>query len=132
MGITRVASHGDAVLPPSSSAEFQGRNEIKTLTTGAAAATASLLSMTKPPEGPCFVTFETLTTDCYIRLVTSGAAGTTTANGLILKVGTPARFYIDPNVHKQVDAIAPAGAGTLKWYVSSPVLGISAGKAYQT
>lgn len=126
----RVMNQGDALFPPSTT-EYGGRNAIQSLVTGAGAATASLWSQTKPPEGKVFVTFEALTTDCYFLLKTSGAAAVTTSTGLVLKVGQPQRFLVDPNVHKLIDAIA-TGAGVVKWYVSSPVVEVSAGKAYGT
>ncbi len=72
------------------------------------------------PKTKCWVTFEAITQAAYIRIGAAASAGTTAANGYYLAVGVPTRFFLTPSKHVNVDAYAPGGAGTLKWYVSSP------------
>ncbi len=72
------------------------------------------------PETKCWVTFEAITYDVYVRMGAAATAGTTTANGLVIPAGTAASFYLTPSIHVNVDHYSPGGAGTLKWYVSSP------------
>lgn len=75
------------------------------------------------PQGSVMVTIESLTTDCYVRFKPgTEAAATTSSNGLIIVAGQPGRsFYVDPVRHGKIDVIAPAGAGTIKLQVSSPL-----------
>lgn len=72
------------------------------------------------PKTKCWVTFEAITEDVYVRIGAAASAGTTTSNGLLIPAGTAVAFYLTPSVHTNVDAYAPGGAGVLKWYVSSP------------
>lgn len=72
------------------------------------------------PKTKCWVTFEAITEDVYVRIGAAATAGTTTSNGLLIPTGTAVAFYLTPSVHTNVDAYAPGGAGVLKWYVSSP------------
>lgn len=104
--------------------------------TGAAAANISIWaayddnheSITNgPPKGKVWVEFEALTQVAYIRFKrTATAAATTTANGAVIPVGTPKKFYLDPTIDVVADVIA-AGAGTLKWRVC----GRPSDRAYQ-
>lgn len=98
-----------------------GQNVLDSAVTGAAAAASNLWGNISNPRGKCMVTFEALTTDAFIRLRADNAASTTNANGLVVKVGTPVTFWVNPAVDLYVDHIAPGGAGRLKWYISSPV-----------
>ncbi len=106
------------VLPPRST----GQQAVQSVATGAAAVKTSIWSMSPAPEGKVMLTFEAGTTDCYIRLRgDAGAAGTTAANGMIVKAGQPGvTYWVDSLVDLFVDHLA-TGAGTLKWYVASPV-----------
>lgn len=108
------------ILPPRATAS---RQEVKSASSGAAAAnTAVFTGISTPPEGNCMVTFEAYAADIYLRFKpTNAAAGTTTANGLVLKAGDKMDFYLTPSIDVYVDHICPATGGTLKWYVSSPV-----------
>lgn len=119
---------GFKVFPPGDNSVYGGRTEVVSVATGAAAVATSLWTMTKPPEGPVKVIVEATTVDAYVRFKTTGAAGTTTSNGMVIPAGTAIMFWLDPSVHKLVDHITAGSAGLLKWYVCSPVLG--AGKAY--
>lgn len=114
--------NGWKILPATTATDRQGRGTVVSVATGAAAVSTSLWTMTKAPEGACFVTFEAVTTPAYVRLRgDNGAAGTTIANGQVIPVGQPIRLWVDPSVLKYVDHIS-TGVGTLKWYVSSPVM----------
>lgn len=80
------------------------------------------------PKTKCWVAFEALTNDCYIRIGGVATAGTDADNGTLIKAGatpgvSPAhlqKFYLDPTIHTNVDILSTTGAGVLKWWVCSP------------
>ncbi len=57
-----------------------------------------------------------------------GTAGTTAANGVLIKnAATPGmgpqvgqKFYLTPSQHTTIDILSTTGAGVLKWWVCSP------------
>lgn len=117
MSTTAAIKAYHQILPPRQS----GQNVVQSVVTGAAAVKTSLWSMTPAPTGKVMVTFEALTTDCWIRVRgDAGAAGTTSSNGMIIKAAQPGvTYWLDVATDIYVDHIA-TGAGVLKWYVASP------------
>lgn len=88
---------------------------------GAGGASGTVNFADARPDGKCWVTFEALTYDCYIRIGPATSSATTTANGLVIPSGQTVSLYLNPEKDLYVDAYAPGGTGKLKWYVSSPV-----------
>lgn len=74
------------------------------------------------PKGSCFCVLEAITSDVHVRFRSAtGAAGTTTKNGLLIKADQPGRpFYLNPTLHRYIDLYS-AGAGTLKLQVASKI-----------
>jgi hypothetical protein len=102
---------------------FQVQNQ----TTSAAAAafdwTAALVVAAIRPElkGRVHLAIEAGTTDVFVRFGPTSTTATSSANGRLIKAGSPAvTFYVDPTSHKFCDFIAPGGAGTIKFQVASP------------
>jgi hypothetical protein len=120
-GHDNVDANGTWVLGNVTGTTFDLVGSVGTpLSLGTAVGTVDYATPAERPKTKVWVTFEAVTNDAYIRVGESAAAGTTVDNGYYLKVGTPTRFYLTPSKHTTVDAYAPAGAGVLKWYVSSP------------
>lgn len=88
---------------------------------GAGGASGTVNFTNSRPEGKCWVTFEAVTEDCYIRIGPASSAATTTSNGVLVPAGGTVSFYLTPYRDTYVDAYAPGGAGVLKWWVSSPI-----------
>lgn len=112
-------------LPPTVAAD-DPEHQVLSDVTGAGAASfdwyAQLVAADAEPDGKVFVTVEAVTTDAFIRFSETASTGTTASNGLLIKAGSPGtKFYVKPWVHQYIDHIAPAGAGVLKLYVSSPI-----------
>lgn len=74
----------------------------------------------KTPPGKIWMEFEAVGFDVYFRLNSISSTGTTSANGRVLKVGTPQAFYLDPTKDLFVDHLG-AGVGTLKWRKMGPI-----------
>jgi hypothetical protein len=107
------------IVPPSNVA---GPNQVQNRATGAAVGQAVFtgLAAADQPPGKVWVCFEAVTNDCYVRFGPATSAGTTAANGLLVKAGQPGRvFYLDPVKHAFMDVFAPV-AGTVSWQVCSP------------
>src|SRR5687768_6204306 len=104
------------IQPPTVST-VDAEHQVLSTATGAAAANYDWVTAlgTAAPKGTVYLLLEALTQDVYVRFKpTTSAAGTTTANGLIIKAGEPGRaFYVDPIKHKVIDMIA-GGVGSLK------------------
>lgn len=74
-----------------------------------------------PPKGKVWLELEAVTADVYIRFTRTAVAGTTSSNGVLLKVGMPRVFYVDPNLKdKYLDHLG-AGVGVLKYRVISQI-----------
>lgn len=114
----------ERTLPPTDSAT-DPKTVVQSAVTGLAAANVDLwggLAEADRPPGKVYVTFDALTQDCYVRFKsTNSAAGTTSANGQLIKAGAAPHitYYLDPSKHVYMDVIAPGGAGTVKWQVVS-------------
>jgi hypothetical protein len=107
-----------SIIPPSN---VDGPNEIQSSATGAAAGVALFtgLAAADRPVGKVCVCFEALTADAYVRFGPATSAGTTAANGAIVKAGEPGRvFVLDPDKHAYMDVFS--AGGSIKWYVCSP------------
>jgi hypothetical protein len=78
-------------------------------------------SLVGPPKGKVWLEVEALGNDCYIRFSRTASTGTTSSNGLLLKVGFPRFFYIDPNFRDKFLDVLATGAGVLKYRVVSSV-----------
>lgn len=76
-----------------------------------------------PPKGKVWLELEAVTFDVYVRFSRTATTGTTTANGSIVKAGSPAVcYFIEPNVKDLfLDHISPGGVGKLKWRVCSQI-----------
>ena len=68
----------------------------------------------KRPAGKCWIELEATANIAYVRFSRTASTGTTVANGAVLQVGVPRRFYIQPDIDLFMDVIA-AGVGTIKW-----------------
>lgn len=74
------------------------------------------------PTGKCYVTFEAVTEDCYIRILAEDDASpdVTSQTGMLVKADTPGvSFWLDTATEAYVEFKA-TGSGYLKWYVASP------------
>lgn len=76
----------------------------------------AIFSMTTPPKGKVYVTFEAVTNDFEVSF--GDSAITTAAGSLVLAVGQPKSFWISPTITTHV--VQKGVAGSLRWYVSSP------------
>lgn len=105
----------DYIFPPL----LTGTHAVQRVVTGAAAVRAAISG---PTTAKCMVTFFALTSDAYVAFKVGTAAATVTAaTGYLIPAGAERTFLIDPAIANDVEAIAPAGAGVLQWYVSSPL-----------
>jgi hypothetical protein len=74
-----------------------------------------------PPKGKVWLEVEAWGNDCYIRFSRTASTGTTATNGLLLKVGLPRSFYVDPNFRDKFMDVLATGVGILKYRVASSV-----------
>lgn len=102
------------VLPPSMEAASK---QVVVSSAGANAdVVVAIFSMTTPPKGKVYVTFEAVTNDFEVAF---GDSTITTAVGsLVLATGQPKSFWLSPTVTTHV--VQKGAAGSLRWYVSSP------------
>ncbi len=111
------------ISPPSVST-VDGEHQVLSTTTGASAANYDWVTAlgTSAPKGAVMLTLEASTKDVWVRFKpTTATAGTTVTNGLLIKADQPGRtFYVNPQRHGVIDAIA-SGTGTLQVQVSSPI-----------
>lgn len=74
------------------------------------------------PKGKVWIELEVTGFDTYVRFARTGTTATTAANGALLKVGIPRRFYIEPNEKdKFMDHLSPGGIGVIKYRVCSAI-----------
>jgi hypothetical protein len=66
------------------------------------------------PQGKCWIELEATAQTAYVRFTRTALTATTAASGAAVVVGSPRRFYVDPEKDLFMDIFA-AGAGTLKW-----------------
>lgn len=89
------------------------------MSTSSTAARAALATLTK---AKAYVTFCAVTTDCFVAFkLGTAAASVTTTTGYLIPAGQERSWWIDPAVFNDIEAITASAAGTLKWYVSSPL-----------
>lgn len=102
------------VLPPSM--ETASKQVVVSSAGTGADVVVAIFSMTTPPLGKVYVTFEAVTNDFEVAF---GDSSITTAVGsLVLATGQPRSFWMNPAVTTHV--VQKGAAGSLRWYVSSP------------
>lgn len=121
--MANVQEHAAREFPPSNATDM---HTMQTMVTGAAAAAADLwagFSADNKPHGKVLVHFEALTQSAYIRIGATSTTATTSSNGTLIATGAQGHhtFFLDPEKHIYVDAIAPGGAAVLKWWVCSKI-----------
>lgn len=104
--------------------EVSGTYQVLSTASGAAAASYDWFTAlgVNVPKGTVHLVLEALAQDVYVRFGPTSTTGTTTANGRLVKAGSPGiSFYVSPISHRYIDHLAAGAGGTLKVQVASPI-----------
>jgi hypothetical protein len=74
----------------------------------------------RTPPGKIWLELEAVTAALFVRFSRTATTGTTAANGVILSIGAPRAFYVDPTKDLFLDHLA-TGVGTIKWRKLGPI-----------
>lgn len=107
----------DTVRPPQAAATT---HLVRQVSTSNSAAESALFSGGRP--GKYYVTFTALTVDCYVFFKKgTGSTSITTTLGWPIPAGQERGWWIESNRLDAIEYITASSAGTLKWYISSPL-----------